>query len=205
MILYVETNFLLEIAYEQETATACRTLMEVARDKGIDLVVPSYCIAEARSSLHRRLRERNRFSEELSKVIRELSRTSNYSDIRIRDAVLPALIEDGQRSETRLQVLIDEIYRVGVQIALNAEILLRAYGHQRRIGLGPEDAVVFASVVEDLKVRRPASSIFATRNSKDFLNPTVAYELEEMGCQLLTNFDEVVARVASGQDGGAQS
>ena len=46
MIVYVETNFVLEIAFLQEQHAACLALVDLARAGKIGLVLPAFSIAD---------------------------------------------------------------------------------------------------------------------------------------------------------------
>lgn len=59
MILYVETNFVLELAYGQEEHESCRSLVDLAaRGDALELALPGSCVVEAHGRQIRRQRER---------------------------------------------------------------------------------------------------------------------------------------------------
>lgn len=47
MIVYVETNFLMEVAREQAQSAACATLLQMADSGTIRLTLPGCCLLEA--------------------------------------------------------------------------------------------------------------------------------------------------------------
>lgn len=53
MIVFVETNFLLELVYQQEEHESCEAILALAEAGRIDLVLPAFSVAEARSTLLR--------------------------------------------------------------------------------------------------------------------------------------------------------
>src|SRR3989442_13083590 len=59
MIAYVETNFLLEVAYLREGYQACEAIMGLALSKAITLVLPGFCVTEARMAWQRQAKQRS--------------------------------------------------------------------------------------------------------------------------------------------------
>lgn len=48
MILLVETNFVLELAYGQEEHASCQALVDLAgRNDALSLALPAYCVGKA--------------------------------------------------------------------------------------------------------------------------------------------------------------
>jgi hypothetical protein len=56
------------------------------------------------------------------------------------------------------------------------------------LGLSPQDAVVYASVADDLQQDPLAAKVFLNRNSKDFGGPDMESELARGNCKLLGSF-----------------
>lgn len=77
MIVYVETNFLLELAYLQEEHAQCETLLDLAAQGSLTLLAPAFCGIEARMSLAQRCRSRALFREGLAQYLRELGRSTH--------------------------------------------------------------------------------------------------------------------------------
>jgi len=50
VIVYVETNFLLEIAYQQDECESCREILALARQGRVALAVPAFSLIEARQT-----------------------------------------------------------------------------------------------------------------------------------------------------------
>jgi len=79
VILYAETNFLLEVAYLQERSESCDAILALARQGSVSLVVPAFSIAEARTTWSVRLAERNvLLRDQLQPLIRQLSRSQQF-------------------------------------------------------------------------------------------------------------------------------
>jgi hypothetical protein len=54
MRLYVESNFVLELAFEQERHGICEQVLGYVEDGSLGLVLPAYCLAEPYETLGRR-------------------------------------------------------------------------------------------------------------------------------------------------------
>lgn len=78
MIVYVETNFILELAYLQERCESCRGILDLASTGAIALAIPAVCAAEARATWYRRAAERREFQAALQRQIREISRSEPF-------------------------------------------------------------------------------------------------------------------------------
>ncbi len=78
VIVYVETNFLLELAYLQERCESCDEILAFCQSARVSLVVPAFSIAEARRAWDDRLSERNSFQKQLAMLIRELARSEPF-------------------------------------------------------------------------------------------------------------------------------
>ncbi|MGH9629744.1 MAG: hypothetical protein ACRD7E_15620 [Bryobacteraceae bacterium] len=78
MTVYVETNFVLEEALQQEQCDACDTILDLAVSGAIILVVPAFSLAEPHQALALKEKARNRLSNELRAHISELGRSKPY-------------------------------------------------------------------------------------------------------------------------------
>jgi predicted nucleic acid-binding protein len=189
MIVYVESNFLLELAYMQEEHESCEQLLVLAEEQRIRLLLPAFCVAEARMSLARQTRERARFHDMLAQQIREISRSKPYSEVpsKTRD-LISALIDSGEDERGRLDAALDRVMSFGQILPTSADVLRMAHAAETRFGLSPQDSVVYASVVGDFGNAPHASKCFLNRNSKDFADPDIYAELAKGNCKLLTSF-----------------
>ncbi len=93
MKVYVESNFVLELALLQRWADSCDEILKLAERGDIELRVPAYALAEPYDTLVRRGRERKRLKQELDRELGQLARTAVYSErVRGFDAVTTLLV-----------------------------------------------------------------------------------------------------------------
>lgn len=80
MNIYVETNFILEIALLQEESEYCREILDICENGKAKLIMPAFSLGEPYDTLVRRWKSRKQLSESLASEISQLSRSSTYID-----------------------------------------------------------------------------------------------------------------------------
>lgn len=195
MIVYVETNFILELAYLQERCESCRGILDLASTGAIALAIPAVCAAEARATWYRRAAERREFQTALQRQIREISRSEPFRTLidQSRD-VLAALIAGSEESRDRLELAIDSFARSATMIPLTSDIVAIARWHELAYSLTPQDAVVLASVRAHAEANA-GQKVFVSQDAKGFAHPTVYDELSAVDCKVLVNFADALAFV----------
>lgn len=194
MIVYVETNFLLEVAFQQEEHLPCSALLAELAGGTLDIRIPAFAIAEARLARRRRAAERTELLHRVQRELRELSRAAEWSELRAQSgALLGALTASGEAARGRLEAAIEAIVRGGRVLPLDAEIIARAGNVENWFALASPDALVFASVMQDAErvdagAKIPPDKCFLNRNAPDFTTPPVQDELRRVSCRLLTSF-----------------
>ncbi len=53
MNVYVETNFVFELVFQQEQSESCENVLSVCESQNIPLLLPAYCLAEPHEKLRR--------------------------------------------------------------------------------------------------------------------------------------------------------
>jgi predicted nucleic acid-binding protein len=193
VIVYVETNFLLELAYLQERCESCRAIVDLAARREITLALPAVCAAEARSTWYRRAADRRDFHTTLQKHVREISRSERFRGLvdQSRD-VLAALITGGEESRDLLEEAIQTFVSNGTIISLSSDIVAMARWHELAYSLTPQDAVVLASVRAHAE-SRDEPKVFVSQDAKGFAHPTIYDELAAVECKVLVNFTDALA------------
>jgi hypothetical protein len=192
MIVYVETNFVLELARLQEQYRSCEEVLSLAEAAKITLVIPAFSITEARTSLVRLEKQRVEFyNKQLIPHLRELSRSKTYKEIPAKtEPLTKALIESSQEEWNKLESVTSLILSAGQVIPLTSEIVQAAIQNEETLGLEPPDATVYASIIDDLGVGNKSPSCFLNKNSKDFANPDIYAELSQYTCQMIPSFED---------------
>lgn len=199
--LFIETNFLLEIAFDQRQADSCRRLLDAADAGEVQLVIPAFCLAEPLEPLGRRLKTRRRIQEELRGVLAELRRSTEYRErIPEADAALTLLVEAGHSDRQRLEDVVPHVAGAALIVPLDSSAVAEGFRLRRLFDLEPQDAFVLASVAIGLHEAGTDADGrgFVTTNTRDFDDPAVRDFLDARKCGLFTGFGEALGWVVSG-------
>jgi hypothetical protein len=189
--VYVESNFVLEEALEQEQCDSCRELIRIASTGAIRLVIPAFSLAEPHIALMRRGNERSRLVAELQKHLSELGRSKTYREAPVNFGELVAvLITSAGQERAGLQRATDGVLKTAEIIPLDLDIFHMAGGIQVAFDMPAQDSFVLASIASHLGATKPAESCFLNRNTKDFDVPNVRDLLDQFGCKFFGRFDD---------------
>jgi predicted nucleic acid-binding protein len=188
--VYVESNFVLELALLQEQHASCEEILQRSEAGSIQLVIPAYSIAEPYETLGRRYKQRKRMKMELDHELGQLARTADYIQRLSGFQNLTVLLIDSADEETkRLEDVRSRLLKAAEIVPLDTQTLTAATQYQGLHDLSPQDAIVYAAVLSHLKQHGTSQSCFLNRNSKDFDDPDLVEELNVYNCKLLTQFD----------------
>jgi predicted nucleic acid-binding protein len=191
LTLYVESNFVLEIALGQEQAAAAEKLLVAAETGEIEIAIPGFSLSEPFSRLTRTNRERSKVASQFDDQVNQMARSAPHH-IEVKSLrEIPSLVATIIRRETDLLIsTIERILAVSRQINLDLETFNKAMALRKTSGMTPEDAVILEIVIADLS-RNPSSQrhLFANRNRKDFSEPNIVSSLRTLNCDLVWSFD----------------
>jgi hypothetical protein len=197
LIVYVETNFVLELAYLRSTSENCQGLIALAQQGKISLVVPAFALIEARLAWRRNVKRRNRLHAEVRNELGELARSRPLIDIGAQSqGFVAALIDTAEQDRGRLEAAVEILLGVAVVVPTEPAVIMQALEAERRLDLSPQDAVIFATVLNHADVTG-GPKLFVTQNANDFRVPLIEDELASHGCKLLVTFDDAEAYVHS--------
>ena len=189
--VYVESNFVLEQALQQEQCEACDQILKLAVSRRISLLLPAFSLAEPHQALTLKDKARNRPTNELQTQIRELGRSRPYQAVPGDFTALASiLIESAERERDGLQRVISELLDAAEVIPLDSPVLISAWELQAEFGMSGQDAIVLASVIHHLRRTTSLESYFLSRNSRDFDDPDVRARLDQLGCSYFADFDK---------------
>jgi len=189
VIAYIESNFVIELAFRRDDYESCQFILDLARNNKILLVIPSFSISEPYEAWVRRSKERAKLQDDLMRQIKEISRSEVYQDFPDRfDAVTESLIDTIEVEKRGLDQALQDILACVEVIPIDVAVIRAAVSNQSTLGLGPQDSIVYASVLSHLSRADSGPKCFLNKNSKDFLNPELLAELEVHECRLITSF-----------------
>lgn len=193
--VYVESNFLIELVFQQEEAAACADILLMAEAGSCELVLPLFALVEPAETVRRRRDEMLQFAITLTNNLRQLERMGavgldpgahTLQSTQFRDAVNDWV--------PRFEQTRERVMRIARRlIPLESTTIERAQQLVRDDILPREpDAIMLASVLADLGKGRP-ESLFLNRNTKDFSE--VASILNPLGCSVIGSFAKGLARL----------
>jgi predicted nucleic acid-binding protein len=190
--VYAETNFILELAYQQEQHASCEQLLRLAEAGQIRLVIPAFSFMEARSAFGARAAQRRVAHRALVQPVRELSRSAAYqhSGTAIEHLLKVLFVQITEGEKNRLQVLFPRLLGTAELIPLDPAVIVMASGYQEHNELKEADAAILGSVLTHLEQARPSTSCFLNRNVRDFNNPQIEGALRRYGCRVIGRFDQ---------------
>lgn len=197
MTLYVESNFVLEIALGQEELVPAERLLAAAEAGAIDLALPSFSLTESFVRISRGIRDRQRLMRQFNTQVDQIARsTPHQAEVGALQSVPNVIATIDQRESDRLASTIERILATAKLIELESAAFQAAMGYRTRYALDLEDAVILAVVVADL-TRWPGvgQHLFANRNRKDFDDPGIAADLKRLGCDVVWSFTEAATRL----------
>ncbi len=191
MTVYIESNFVIERALQQEECDSCYELIELAATGRIVLVVPAFSLAEPHVAISAKEKVRSRLSNELRGQLAELGRSKWHRNVPANFGALAAvLVESAKFERDGLRDAVAALIQSAEVIALDGAILKAAAEMQLEFSMSGQDAIVLSSILSHLDLWKPGASCFLNRNSKDFDDPGVRERLEVRGCKLFVKFSE---------------
>ena len=198
MIVYVEANFVLELALLQEEHRSCDSIVSLAESLTIELAIPTFSLLEPLEVWWRRIRERAELHRRLIQELGQLARTEPYTKL-IEDLgdLASILVRSGSEDKHRLDVTVDRILYCAAVIPLQSETLKEATRFQGSLDLSPQDSVVYASVMAHLSAASPGPKCFLNKNRKDFSQPDIMESLGRYDCRLITSVADGLSYISS--------
>ncbi len=192
MIVYVESNFVLELTFEQEQAASAATILALTETKQIKLVYPTFILSEPFESVMRERRERDEMYNKLVPMLKKLQRSTPFRED-IGNLITATAILKGVyiRQLDLLLSTFDKLLNVGESIEVNVANLREAIKYQGTFDLSPQDSIIYAAIIGDLKSRlKEEQKCFLSRDEKAFDNPTIKQELGGYNCRYIKNFND---------------
>ena len=190
MNVYVETNFVLEVALLQEQHASCLEIISLSEDGRIQLVVPAYCLVEPFETLIRHQKRRHSMKQDFDRELSQIARTATYVE-RLDEfrSVTDILVNIAQDEATNLDETISSLVDCAHVVPLDKDVIRHSAQSQAAHGLSPQDSLVYSSVIQHLTRLRAQPSCFLNRNTRDFDDENIVEELQQLNCTLLPRFD----------------
>lgn len=190
VILYLETNFLMSLALNQDP-DASALLEKAAQDRLLRLAIPQVCIMEAFATIKKRVEERATFQRCIKTEINQLKRSKTSPVARqlldelnqsliTNDEYINRILDDFQQATDRLASL-GEMFPVGRDSLMKsfAEPLIK--GKRERLVL-PDNCII-CNILENASVYPSEVKALLSGNHKDFGTQVVQRALRAAGIE----------------------
>lgn len=192
MIVYVESNFILEIALQQSQSSSAFHILHLAQQEKIALKIPCFALSEPFSTVMHRNGERKKVSNVLTETFNEIRRSKHHDQIEEHFAVMNVLKHVEQREWNNLHESIGQVLESSVSLPFDARCLKQALRFHEMYDLSPQDAIIYASILMDLQVQSyNEKKCFLSRDQKAFNQKDdrgIKAELEAYTCCHIGSF-----------------
>lgn len=191
MIVYVESNFVLEVALEQEQSASAETILKLAESSKIVLTFPSFALSEPFATVMHRNKERVELHNRMTVTLGQLRRSESHKQtIHDLQPLLLILKNAVNREFDLLHLTVARLLRAGTSIDLDSSILEQALNYQAQFGLKPQDSIIYSTVITDMQRRASTEAkCFLSRDKEAFsINPGIRSELAAYNCRYIGSF-----------------
>jgi predicted nucleic acid-binding protein len=187
--IFVETNFVIEVALEQQEVGACEELLQLAAEHRIRLLVPAYSFVEPHETFRRRHIDREALRSRMSNELAQLARSTPLTErVAASQDIVKLLADSTEYETTRLEEVKQRVWAVAEVLPLDLPVLRSAANCQVRFDLSAQDAVVYAAIRAHLEVDHATASCFVSRNPGDFDDPDLRQDLAGFNCKYFSSF-----------------
>lgn len=191
MKIYVESNFVLELAFRQEQHASCDKILSLCEENSIDLILPAYSLVEPIETLRRRQNKRRKIQRDLEKELTQITRSSSFAEQSDDlDRFTALLTQSAQEDMRNFELVRTHLLDLADVIDLDTQVLKDASRYERDYRFPKQDAIVLSSVLLHLSRREVRQSYFLNKNSKDFDDKNVLEQLSNFNCELIAQFDD---------------
>ena len=197
ILLITETNFILDIAFEQ--SEQAERLLTLIQQQNILLVIPEYAFAEAEGNIKNTIQKRIAIVEETIAVLRQADR-STYHDLDELITRLRQFQESSQMQEfpflhSKMKTLSENAFIIPFTAEISARAELRDL--RRPAPQKPTDRRILESVLSFAQTNRSSDLImlFLTFDKEDFDVFSIRDELAAVDVELFFSAGECVKRI----------
>lgn len=192
MILYIETNFVLELVFHQSQAKYADKILSLAEDGKIDLAIPSFSLQEPYWTLDHRKKLRRKSYKALKDSLMTYAQIVPSQRI---SPILDPILNDIEQMESdqaeRFAITVNRLLEVAIPLDISGEVLKQALAAPERINQSYFDNAIFFSILENLQIRNiDELKCFTSLNWRDFEHRHIREVLERFNCTYIPNFKD---------------
>ncbi|WP_129647325.1 hypothetical protein [Peristeroidobacter agariperforans] len=190
MMIFVETNFVIELAAlqeEAEEAEEAELIVISAEKQELKLFIPAFSLTEPFETYARWRKQRNQTRNDFDRQLKQLARSQDYADLVQASQTISDVFSASAVAQTsRLRATLSRLIQCSTILPLNESVITRSIAAQDEFGLEPQDAVVFASVESGLETHQAEGSrIFITKDRSAFATEQVMEHFRNLQCDVI--------------------
>ncbi len=190
VILYLETNFLMSLALNQDPEDSA-LLEKATQDRSLRLAIPQVCIMEAFATIRKRVEERATFQRRIETEINQLKRSKTSPVARqLRDELNQSLITNDEYTNRILddfQQATDRLASLGEMFPVGRDSLMKSFAEplikSKRERLVLPDNFIICNITENASVYPSEVKAFLSGNHRDFGTQVVRKALKAAGTE----------------------
>ncbi|MBP3967317.1 PIN domain-containing protein [Paenibacillus lignilyticus] len=199
MIVYVESNFILELVLAQEESTSAEQILGLAEERKIKLLLPSFSIMEPFWTIQGRGKQRKSIQQSLNRELEQLQRSMyNQELVSVFQPLTKTIIDVEIKEMDMLEKTLSRLLKIGITIDVSSSIFDDSIRYQEELGLSPPDAIIYSSIITNVKQQTgDEAKVFVSRNWKDFDQEEIVEELQSFHCKFFSNFRSALGYIHS--------
>jgi len=157
MTVYIESHFVLELAFLQEQYQSCQQILSLCELGKARLVLPTFCLAKPYEAFVRRGNAKNGLRQEIRVELQQLSRAAVLPKNRVDalENVVTNLVQTNEAEAQRLHQTLGRIFKMCEVIPMAPEVLSLAVKFRGKpLELSIQESIVCASVVHHLGIQQ---------------------------------------------------
>ena len=189
MKVYVETNWLLDLVLEQERIQSSSFVVELAKDKKIQLYLPEISLIEADQKIVRRKLQREILIENLQQEERELKRVRNtryQSQAAAIGKDITRLIEISEFEREHFNKTVRDISKFLTWLHFGDDSLQNSFDFEKNYELSRLDALIYAVIRTDAASDLATEKCFIDYDGH-FKNPELKLDMVGLGITFLSS------------------
>ena len=193
MKVYVETNWLLDLALEQERIQASSFVVELAKEQKAHLCLPEISLVEADQKIVRRRLQRETLIENLRQEGRELVRSRDtiyQSQAAAIDQDIFQLRDISDFEREHFNSTVRDISKFLTWLHLDNDCLQKSFDFEEHYDLNRLDALIYAVIRADAASDLASNKCFIDYDGH-FQNPKLKRDMTGLGITLLGSPESV--------------
>ncbi len=194
MLVYIESNFVLEIALQQEEANAALEILALAETSKITLAIPIFALIEPFWSLSFRLKERKELINTLNTQLNQFKRSRLHQNLASTlDPLVNEIDDIGNKENSSLEQIVRRLLLTSKLLETTKLAFEQAINYQNLFKL--QDAVIYSTILSDIQQQVQLEPKYFITRDEIFKKPKIKAELKQNNCDHIFKFEHGLERI----------